>query len=330
MDPTIFLALGEDAVPQTAYAREHLGVVATRPDLGHDGKFFFIQANDPWHLDPEENAAFLDRPVYRAQRMLFPLIAGGFGWFPPEVTVWAMLVINLVCLGLGALFAARIAVTWGASPWIGLFVPLNIGLLYEVVMGGSGVLAYLCCLGAVYALAVGREWTAAILLSAAALSREAMVAFAIGIFMLGWLEARRLAWTLVAMPLLAITLWHGYLRFRLMGISGSGVAWPIFAPPFVGMYQAFRVWIVEPSDLLLNVAMVVVVLAFLLRAVESRSTIVWGAMPFVAMATVLSVHVWRQPFDISRALAPVFTAAAFLLFVPKRNETPVSSTRPRR
>ena len=44
--------------------------------------------------------------------------------------------------------------------------------------------------------------------------------------------------------------------------------------------------------------------------------IVWGALPFVALAMILSEAVWRQPFDISRAVAPVFTAAPFLLLMP--------------
>jgi hypothetical protein len=321
MDPTIFLAFGEDAVPQTAYAQRLLGSVETRPAAGHDGKFFFIQANDPLYLHPEQNAAYLDRPAYRSQRMLFPLVAGGFGLFPPAVIVWAMLAINVLCLGIGAFIAARIATIWGASPWIGLSVPLNVGLIFEVFIGGSGVLAYLCCLGAVYALVVGREWAAAALLAAAALSREAMVAFPIGIFVLVWIRTRKFAWSLVVVPLLAVATWQVYLRFRLARIPGSGGAWPIFAPPFVGMYRAFRYWITDPSDLLLNLAMVIIVAAFLLRSVESRLSIVWGALPFIALSTVLSEYVWREPFDISRALAPVFTAAVFLLFVPRGEGT---------
>src|SRR5918996_1092055 len=91
MDPTIFVAFGEDSQTQTNYARSLLGEITTRRDLGHDGKFFFAQANDPWYLSPEQHAVVLDRPIYRAQRMLFPMVAGGFGLFPPGAVVWAML-----------------------------------------------------------------------------------------------------------------------------------------------------------------------------------------------------------------------------------------------
>lgn len=317
MDATIFLALGEDAPIQTDYARAVLGDVATRKDYGHDGKFFFIQANDPWHIDPQANAAFLDRPVYRAQRMLFPMITGGFGLFSPGVIVWSMLITNVLCVGLGSLIAARIAGLWGASPWLGLSVPLNIGLLFELWIDGSGILAYVSCLGAVYALVVGRGWMAAALLAAAALSREVMVVFAVGIVVLGWVEERRIRWRLLLVPLAAIGLWNAYLQFRLMGVSGVGAPWPFFGPPLFGMFEALGSWTEDPAYLVLNVAILLIAVAFVVLGLRRRSTIVWGALPFVALATVLSSYVWREPFDISRVLAPVFTAAPFLLFLPR-------------
>jgi hypothetical protein len=146
MDPTPFLTLGE-TTEQTEYARRLLGDVATRPNLGHDGRFFFVQSNDPLYLNPERHAAFLDRPLYRAQRMLFPLIAGGFGFFPPGVVVWSMLVTNLLAMCVGALLAARLAIRWGASPWLGLAVPLNIGLILDLQIGAGGIVAYACGAG---------------------------------------------------------------------------------------------------------------------------------------------------------------------------------------
>jgi hypothetical protein len=322
MDPTIFLALGDKAPVQTEYARRLLGEVATRPNLGHDGRFFFAQANDPWYLEPRLNATVLDRPIYRGQRMLFPMIAGGFGLFPPSVVVWSMLVTNLLAMGIGALLAARLAVSWGASPWLGLAVPLNIGLIYEVAIGGAGIVAYVCCLGALYALVTDRTWTPALLFAAAALAREVMIAFAVGVFILHWFQQRRFRWRIVILPLLAVAGWHVYLRVRLGGVSGVGK--PVeFDAPFVGMWQAFRSWATDPSDLLLSMTMLIIVVAFTVLAIRSRLPIAWGALPFVALATVLSVHVWLDAFNFTRALAPVFTAAPFLVVVPK-GDTPLT------
>jgi hypothetical protein len=318
MDPTIFIALGEDAPVQTEYALRLLGEVTTRHDLGHDGKFFFAQANDPWYLEPERHAVVLDRPAYRGQRMLFPMIAGGFGLFPPDVVVWSMLVTNLLAMAIGALLAAKLAASWGASTWLGLWVPLNIGLLFELDIGGAGVLAYTCCLGALYALVTERTWLASLLFAAAALSREVMVIFAVGVFVLWWLNRRELPWRLVITPLVAMALWYAYLHVRLAGVSGVGEGTENFAAPFLGIFEAFRSWVRDPTDLLFNLPLLTIVLVFVPIALRSRLPIAWGALPFVALATILSVNVWREPFDLSRALAPIFTAVPFLIVIQTR------------
>jgi hypothetical protein len=319
MDPTIFLALGEDAPIQTAYARELLGKVDVRPGGGHDGKYFFAQANDPWYLEPERNAVVLDRPAYRGQRMLFPVIAGGFGLFPPGVTVWAMLVTNLLAMAIGAMLAAKLAESWGGATWLGLLVPLNIGLLFELEIGGAGILAYACCLGALYALVIDRTWLASFLFAAAGLSREVMVLFAVGVFVLWWLERRELPWRLVIAPLVAMAVWYVYLHVRLAGIRGVGQGTENFAAPFLGIVEALRSWIRDPIELLYNLPLLAIVFVFVPIALRSRLPIAWGALPFVALATILSVNVWREPFDLSRAVAPLLTAVPFLIILPRRD-----------
>ncbi|MGH2641175.1 MAG: hypothetical protein ACRDGO_05715 [Actinomycetota bacterium] len=321
MDPTIFVALGEGSTVETEYAVRLLGDVTTRQGLGHDGRFFFAQANDPWYIEPEVHAAVLDEPRYRAQRMLYPLVAGGFGFFPPDVVAWSMLVTNLLALGLGAYLAALLAVRWGGAALLGLAVPLNIGLIFELDIGGAGILAYACCLGAVSALVTERVGLASLLFAAAALSREVMVLFAIGVVVLWWLEERRFVWQIVVVPVLATAGWYVYLWYRLMGISGVGGRTENFAAPFVGIVESFRSWLMDPIDLLVNLVLLSIVVALVPLTLRSRLPLAWGALPFIALATVLSVEVLREPFNLSRALAPVFTAIPFLIFGPKRVAT---------
>lgn len=320
MDPSVFLALGRDSL-QTSYARELLGDVWTRPGLGHDGRFFFIQANDPWLVEPDANAALLDRPVYRSQRMLFPMIAGGFGFLPPGAIVWSMLMTNVAAMVVGTILAAKLAEAWGIPVWLGLMFPLNIGLLFELEIGGAGIVAYACCLGALSALVTGRTWLASVLFAAAALSREVMVIFAVGVFILGWRERRQLSWRLVITPLVAMAVWLAYLRFRLIGVIGVEEARGAFAAPFMGLLEALRSWLRTPWHLVVNVTLLSVVILFVPLAVRSRLSIAWGAIPFVGLAIVLSADVWGQTFDLARALAPVFTAAPFLLVFSERQRS---------
>ena len=330
MDPTVFVAFGDQSPIQTPYGQRVLGHVTTRHGGGHDGQSFFIQANDPWYLEPEEHAALLDRPLYRAQRMLFPMIAGGFGLFAPWTVVWAMLVTNLLALAFGGFLAAKLSMEWGGPAWLGLWVPLNVGLLFELDIGGSGILAFVCCLAALYALVRERVWLSATLFAAAALSRETMVAFAAGVFALWWLDRRRALWPIVLMPLGAMAVWDAYIWFRLRGVHGVGGGTGNFGLPLVGVAQAARSWADEPLDLLLSVVFIAAVAAFVPLALRGRLPIAWGALPFVALAIVLSVNVWREPFNSARAIAPIFTALPFAILIarePSRRSLPADRAR---
>ena len=316
LNPTIFVAFGEDSKIQTTYGQQLLGEVVLRQGLGHDGKFFFAQANDPWYLDPFANAAVLDRPIYRAERMLYPMLAGGFGLFPPHVVVWAMVITNLVALALGAVLAAKLAAAWGAPAWLGFWVPFNVGLLFELDIGGSGIVAYTCCLGALYALVKDRIWLASALFAAGALSRETMLLVPAGVFILLWLDHRRLVWPILVTPLAALAVWTTYLVLRLSDVPGIGGGTDNFGPPFLGLVQAFISWLHDPLDLVVSVVLLGVVVAFVPLAVRSRLSIAWGALPFVPLAIVLSANVLDEPSNLSRALSPIFTALPFLILVP--------------
>jgi hypothetical protein len=315
MDPTVFLVLGDESSTQTEYAQALLGQVTTRPGFGHDGKFFFVQANDPWFLEPAQTARLLVHPIYRGERMLYPTIAGGFGLLPPGAIVWSMLMTNISAMAIGTWLAARLASRWGGPAWLGFLVPLNVGIVFELELGGSGILAYTCCLAAMYALESERIGLASFLFGAAALSKEVMVAFALGILILMWREHRRLSWPIVAVPVAAIVLWQTYLRFRIAGLPRTNDGLGAFAAPFAGIVEALRAWALQPLPLLVNLTIIAILVMFVPLALRSRLPIVWGALPFVALVTILSASVWRDTFDLARALIPVFTAVPFLVAV---------------
>jgi hypothetical protein len=220
-------------------------------------------------------------------------------------------------MAIGAFLAAKLAASWGGATWLGLLVPLNIGLLFELDIDGAGILAYVCCLGALYALANERTWSASFLFAAAALSREVMVLFAVGIVVLWWTDRREVAWRFVITPLVAMAVWYLYLHVRLADVPGVGGGTKNFAPPFVGLFEAFRSWAAAPDLLLINLSLLTVIITFIPLVLRSRLPIAWGALPFIALAAVLSVNVWREPFDLTRALAPIFTAAPFLVTLPR-------------
>lgn len=312
-DATIFVAFGDEATPTREYAEERLGDIYLRKWQGHDGKFFFVQSNDPWLLDPEENALVLDRPLYRSQRMLYPVLAGGAGLFAAETIVWAMLVVNLLAMGVGTWVTARLAMEMGGSPWWGLAFALNLGFISEITIGGAGVVAAAAAFGAVLMFMKDRLAWGVVLLSLAALSREAMLIAAAGAAVWWWMSHRRkFAFVTMVIPALAVVTWAGYLRLR---IGEGAVASQIeeIGLPFVGFFKAFGRWVDNPVDLVTGLAILLLFLLFVRRVLQSRHLVGLASIGFVLLGVVFTEQVWRSLFDISRAVAPVITSFVLLL-----------------
>lgn len=315
-DPTLYTAFGEDAIPTRVYGESKLGEVFLRPEQGHDGKFFFVQANDPLVIDPGENAAVLDRPLYRSQRMLYPLLAGGGGLFAPAVIVWALIGVNIVALVLGTMATGLVATSMGISAWWGLAFAFNVGLISEMNIDGAGVLAAAAAFGAVALLLRDRYGWAVSLLVLSALSRESMVIAAVGAAWWFWRYRKnnRVALYLLLVPPAIVGLWGGYLRVR---IGSDDVVRPGTAAalgvPFTGLVKAFSSWLGDPIDLLVGCTMVVVIVMFARRALLDRKLIGWAFLGYVPLAVILAEPVWHSFFDITRAIAPVLTALVLLI-----------------
>ncbi len=318
-DASVFVGFGEDATPTRDYAEQRLGSVFLRPSQGHDGKFFFVQANDPWVLEPDQHAEVLDRPRYRSQRMLYPMLAGGGGLFAPAAIPWAMLLVNIVAMGAGTWVVARIAEEMGGSPWWGLAFALNLGFISEVNIGGAGVVAATAAFGAVLALKVDRRVLAVVLLALAALSREAMLIAAAGSALWLWMQGeRRVALTTALVPVAAVAAWAAYLRVQIGGASVVSevqeIGWP-----FYGFIEAFSSWVEDPIDLVVGVAMMVLFVLFIRRVLISRGIVGLAFAGFAVLGVVFTEQVWRSYFDITRAVAPVITSFVLLMFLSQNS-----------
>lgn len=317
-DITILMAFGEDATTITAHAEEVLDrEVYLRGAQGHDGKYFFLQALDPLYLNPEEHARFLDRPTYRGQRMLYPLLAGLGGIVPDPLVPWTMVLVNLLALAAGGWATARLAQRFGGNPLWGLAFPLNVGLLSELAISGAGIIAFAAAIMAFDALEAEEFRRGAVWLTVSVLAREAMLLAALGTFLLARRRTGRWQWKLLAWPAVAAGAWAGYLRLRLDAGSGVDEVQEL-GIPFGGIVDAFPRWLDQPFDLLVALTLFALLATFTVRTIRDPSYLGWGSAGFVVLAILFTRQVWLRYFDISRAIAPVITAFVVVTFAGHR------------
>jgi hypothetical protein len=315
-DPSALIKFPELKPEQLEYGQRMLGDVVPAGGDGHDGKYYFMQAMDPFYQQPDDHAYLLDRPSYRAQRMIYPTIAGGFGLVPPLATAWSLWGVNMLALGIGGWLTARLALQLGLSAWFGLAFVFNPGILVSSIIDTAEVFAMVFFIASVLMLTRRRYTAGAVFLSLAALSRETMIVAAIGAIAYIWKTERKVP-LVMGLPFLASAIWWVFLRFQI-GYLDSGVQdVAAIGLPFQGFYEAMLRWLSRPDssvDMMFGLILLVVSLLIVKHAWKTPSLLGYMTAGFALIAVTMVVDVWKFYFDASRALAPVFTA--YVLMVP--------------
>lgn len=318
-NPSVLIKFPEANPAQLAYGNEHLDEVIPAGGDGHDGKYYFMQAMDPFYLEPGSHADLLDRPSYRAQRMLYPTLAGGFGALPPMATAWNLWGLNMIAIAIGGWLTALLARDMGLSAWFGLAFVFNPGVLISGLIDTAEVLAMVFFIGAALALGRRRPVMGSVLLTLAALSRETMILAAIGAVVYMWRTEKRVHPSMAA-PFLASIAWWIYLRSRIGYLDSTVQDIQAVGVPFRGFYDAVQRWMTRPEtlvDLLMGVVLLVVSLLVAWHAWRRPSLLGYMTAGFALIAVTMVGDVWKFYFDASRALAPVITT--YVLMVPAGN-----------
>ena len=289
-----------------------LGDVPLAPEAGHDGKFYFVQAHDPFLLQ-EQTVVLLHPPLYRAQRVLYPLLASPAALVNDRVLAWTMIGINLLALSVGAWATARLAVSLGGSPWLGLAFGLNIGLIFELIIDGAGIVAWALGVVGIWAAVEGRTGWAAVALSGAVLTREVMVLVAGGLFLGLLLVRRQRAWSVVAAPVSAAAVWALWIRLRA-GRSPVGSELPAVGPPLQGLLRSIESWLSGYGDPLIGVTVLCLFLVVGWQLARWSRLISWSVVGFSILGMFLTEPVWTNGFDITRAAAPALTGFVLAAF----------------
>lgn len=296
------LHVGEDGAYRTL-AEEQLGPVPLAPGIGHDGQQVFLQARAPF--DAGHVTASTDNAVYRHRRILYPLLAGGFGFGSPGGTVAGLVVVSALGLGLLTAGSAAVAHRFGAAHWGVVAGVTNVGALDSVVLLTPDALAFGLAMVAV-AVWLGRRHVAAVAaVTAAVLAKEVYLLIAVGIACHGLLtNRRRAALAVLVAPSALLLLWTSVLVAWFPGFSQASGN---LSPPFVGIADAVALWAGEGAPALAVVGLASVVAAILV-ARASRQRLLWClTLPWVALALLSSDLIWTD--NGHRAVAPLITFA---------------------
>lgn len=304
------------ALPSVQAAPIHV----VRRSSGYDGQFYAQLAVDPLLRDPQIDAA-LDRPAYRARRILFSWTAYVLGLGQPTWVLHAYALQNILCWLLFAWILRR----WLPPENLGNLL-LWAGCLFSYGMVISTRLSLLegpsLLLQALAMLALDRRWPwiATAVLGLAGLGRETNLLWAASLPPGGadkptrWRATNRLAQGLIlALPLL---LWVAYLSYSgyAVGDGGSrnlGLPFVAYLGKWAETVSALRSagWRAPEATSLLCLVGITVQATSL--AVRPDWKCPWwrAGFAYVVLAAFLGAAVWEgDPGAATRILLPLTLA----------------------
>jgi hypothetical protein len=279
------------------------------PDaIGHDGQFFYAIARQPMHLASATKS--VDRPRYRAQRILFPVLAwvlhptgGGPG------LVLALVLVNVAGLLVGGVAAGALSQTRGGPAWPALVFPLLPGASDCLRLGVPDTLALALVLVALLLDQRGFPRLAVLAGIAAVLTKESSFLVLAGY---GIWRGRPRGFRLVAVPALAGAAWWCWLRLTLHERS---LHLEEFAP-VTGLVHALRFWYRHHPNIALLFLATVGIAVLALRQRGLRDPLGGCIAIQLAFIPTLSFQVLAIGHDASRALLPLFVLGGLALCAP--------------
>ena len=275
--------------------QSQLGNIPLAPGPGHDGQIYYAIGLD---LSGDEVGPLLDHAGYRYRRILYPLLASGFGLLEGSALLIGMIVVTIASTAVAAGTTAAVATRVGISEWAALAVLLNPGVWLSVRLLTSDTLALALTTAGLMALGA-RLAVPAVSFALSTLAKDVFVVTPIGLAV----GRDRKRWILAGISLLVLAAWMTWLTLTLGdGFTGRGNV----ALPFVGLVDGSANWPnLDLEELVYLGFGLVTVLTGLVVGIARRTWLRWSILGWTGLALISSNWVWDFGNNAARAFAPL-------------------------
>jgi hypothetical protein len=326
-NPTIFVTAGDEFTDRTAPP----GLLVAPNSSGYDGQFYYRIACDPFSMQQVAAGVHFDYPVYRLQRIGYPILVRILSFGNRAAVPWTMIVVNLASLaGIGA--AAVLATREFRIPaWSCLALALYPGFLLSVSRDLVEPLEVLLLMIALILLQRRRLALAACVLAVAALTKETSLLFTLGALLAGivTMPRRRMNFVLL-LPFAAHFGWK-VLLFRLWHLPMTFVTSEHFMLPFQGFFArareavaagaASRVVLIEMMALV--IFGIIVLLA--LRSSLAPNVIKTAWLLYAALVFLLGTEFWWEDWAFLRVAVEFTILGGLIAIASPRWRVPAQS-----
>jgi hypothetical protein len=330
----VLVSLHRENNDLTALVRIHatlpLAKLAQRDDPGfdlradsgfYDGAYFYAVARDP--LATGDAHTLIDEAPYRYGHPAYGWLAWlASGGGRPDAVPAALLVIGLLAIFVAGVAASVLAASLGWTPWGGLAVALNPGLLFAVNVDTTEPLGAALLLVGLLAYRLDRRALAFAMFVALCFVKEPLVLVPIAIA--AWDMWRRRRPPILAAAVVPVAAWWLYLRIHL-GAFPFGRGTQRLTAPFLGWARALSAAAAQSWDPGIDTAQLgqaavpLIIVAGLLilvagiRALRLVTAVDVALLVLAALYACGSTNAFQYPKDLIREPALVLLLVPFVL-----------------
>jgi hypothetical protein len=315
------------------------GVTVSPHSAGYDGQFYYRMALAPLSSAPRESGVRFDYPVYRQQRIVYPVLARILSGANPALVPYSLLGTNLIALFCVAALAATLAKERGAPAITALAIIFYPGWVLVLLRDCVELTEGAFLLFGIWCLVRRRHVLGTVALTLAVLAKETalLFCFAVGLAALTLLVRRR--WlqglTLLVVATVPALVHFGYtaLLFHRWGLPPS-LGTEAFVAPFTGVWSVLRsdASNFDRFTFLYFVEILALIVVGWTAASQLRKDTVVDvilAIAFVcqcALLVSLQAGVWQEDWAFLRASSEYWILSSVVLFRARGRMVLVSGT----
>jgi hypothetical protein len=231
-DTSVFIDAGDLFVDSS---KLDAPIIVRKHSDGYDGQFYYRLAVEPWPSASAAHGVTFDAAPWRAQRILYPVLAWAVSFGNAALVPVALVAVNLMAVGVVAGMAVALRAAAKLPLWFPFTVVLWPGFVVTIMHDTTELVPQALVMVALWAWASGRTALFAVFAGLAPLAREVTILVPAGFFLwsaAAWLRdrtgpsfARAIVCGLALLPFLV---WRETLILTLHAApsSSNNIGWP--------------------------------------------------------------------------------------------------------
>jgi len=300
-----------------------------RDDCGYDGQFYYRLSLDPFTCKQTDFGIKIDSPIYRQQRILYPLVIWSLSFGNHKLVPINMVLLNFIAICAMGWMGGRYLKENGLHAYFGVVFPLCSGFIFSLTRDLCEILEISLLMYAFLLFKRKKVFLSSLFLTLSILTKETAFIVVWAAFILYFINKlfqfrNNIKWFFPLIPGCVFVIWHAHLYWAWSGYNiiydiKNNMGYPLvgFIKHFIFMnpahYEGSPIYFFEMCLIILF--SIVVVYSCFNSNVEILEKVSW--FNYLIFVFCLTGSVWNWDSAYLRALSEFFLLGLIIIIDSK-------------